>query len=334
MLRDWAGKGKIKSDRIGACNTASTLTISPVSEVRMAETSLPKLTFNSKPTPRDFYNNVAHLPQFEKNRLVLELYNEGFKQKEIALLFGVTRQRVHQILSEQDYVKVKQDLKRFSRKQMLRLHDEGLSPDEIAQRMKITAAAVRQSLRDLGVQSTWFRNVFTPLPDDLIQEGEEWRLDETGWYSFSNIGRAFSHKSGRLVGVKPHTLGYCTVPAATGSNKTRWIHREVVKLFVGPIPEGYEVNHIDGNKSNNRVENLEIVTHQQNVLHSWRVLGRKYVPRVGWHPVHAKVNADQVREIRRRAAMGEKNSSIAKDFGLFSGTVLRIVTRKSWKTVE
>ena len=47
--------------------------------------------------------------------------------------------------------------------------------------------------------------------------------------------------------------------------KCMTIHRIVAETFLGSIPEGYDVDHIDGDKSNNSVTNLEIVTHQENM---------------------------------------------------------------------
>nr|DAF84369.1 MAG TPA: homing endonuclease [Caudoviricetes sp.] len=49
---------------------------------------------------------------------------------------------------------------------------------------------------------------------------------------------------------------------------SEYIHRLVVKTFIGEIPEGYEVNHIDFDKSNNSLNNLEIVTRKQNMEHN------------------------------------------------------------------
>lgn len=43
------------------------------------------------------------------------------------------------------------------------------------------------------------------------------------------------------------------------------VHRAVVELFIGPIPKGYQVDHIDGNRHNNHVNNLRIVTHEENM---------------------------------------------------------------------
>lgn len=52
--------------------------------------------------------------------------------------------------------------------------------------------------------------------------------------------------------------------------KKLYIQRLVVQAFIGPIPKGYEVNHIDEDKKNNNLSNLEIVTHRQNLNHGTR----------------------------------------------------------------
>lgn len=55
-----------------------------------------------------------------------------------------------------------------------------------------------------------------------------------------------------------------------GGRKTqrpRYIHRLVAQSFIGNIPKGYVVNHLDGNVLNNCVENLEIVSQRDNCLH-------------------------------------------------------------------
>ena len=55
-----------------------------------------------------------------------------------------------------------------------------------------------------------------------------------------------------------------------------WTHRLVGETFLGPMPEGCtEVNHIDENKQNNRPENLEWMSHSENVKY-----GQGYVNRI------------------------------------------------------
>jgi len=45
----------------------------------------------------------------------------------------------------------------------------------------------------------------------------------------------------------------------------RYVHRLVWESFIGIIPKGYELNHIDHDKSNNQLSNLELVTHSENL---------------------------------------------------------------------
>ena len=52
---------------------------------------------------------------------------------------------------------------------------------------------------------------------------------------------------------------------------SRYIHRLVVEAFIGDIPAGLEVNHISGQKADNGIENLEVVTHAMNTQHAWDI---------------------------------------------------------------
>jgi hypothetical protein len=51
--------------------------------------------------------------------------------------------------------------------------------------------------------------------------------------------------------------------------KNYYVHRLVWEQFNGPIPEGMVINHIDGNKKNNDLNNLELVTHAENIRHAF-----------------------------------------------------------------
>lgn len=110
---------------------------------------------------------------------------------------------------------------------------------------------------------------------------EEWKdiPDYTGYYQASNLGRIRSvdrevvYSDGRVRLRKGKMLkpdmtrgGYLRVGLSKdGKLKMFLIHRLVWMVFNGTIPEGYEVNHIDEDKNNNRLDNLNLMTHTQNI---------------------------------------------------------------------
>lgn len=67
------------------------------------------------------------------------------------------------------------------------------------------------------------------------------------------------HSDGSLKLLKLNTAG-------AGYLKAHgvYVHRLVYETFVGEIPDGYEIDHINRNKTDNRLENLRLVTHKQN----------------------------------------------------------------------
>lgn len=107
----------------------------------------------------------------------------------------------------------------------------------------------------------------------------EWKpvKDYEGLYEVSSDGRVRSldrlDRLGRKVAgrIRRHSLagrGYPHMPLHKDQKQTgKYIHRLVAEAFLGPR-EGMEVNHINGDKTDNRVENLEWVTPSQNILHS------------------------------------------------------------------
>lgn len=100
----------------------------------------------------------------------------------------------------------------------------------------------------------------------------EWReVVEYPGYFVSSIGDVRG-RSGRILKQGHHSAGYLSVgPVRDGKNVTTLVHRLVAAAFIGPIPAGHEVNHIDGNKKNNRAENLEYVTRRGNMSHARRI---------------------------------------------------------------
>lgn len=86
-------------------------------------------------------------------------------------------------------------------------------------------------------------------------------------YEVSNLGRVRSKKTKRILKPAPNKAGYLKLVLSNqGIQKTRYVHRLVATSF---LSGSGVVNHIDGNKSNNNLSNLEIVTHRENTKHAY-----------------------------------------------------------------
>lgn len=120
--------------------------------------------------------------------------------------------------------------------------------------------------------------------EELSQE--EWRdiSMTTGTYQVSNLGRVRRNKPGKSTYIgrlcKISFSKKDRYPIVNiGLKSKQKIHALVAAAFIGPCPEGKEVNHIDGIKSNCRATNLEYLTHAENMQHAWRVIA----PVKPWH---------------------------------------------------
>lgn len=114
-------------------------------------------------------------------------------------------------------------------------------------------------------------------PKDIIgivkELQEEWRpVKNWDAYEVSNLGRVRSlHRAGRIR--KPHkTNGYLYIDLWQGGDCLHIaVHRLVLYAFGPPATPDMECNHVDGNKSNNRIDNLEWVTRSYNQIHAIRM---------------------------------------------------------------
>jgi hypothetical protein len=101
---------------------------------------------------------------------------------------------------------------------------------------------------------------------------EEWRdvVGYEGKYLVSNIGNIKSVKRDKILTPKKNHDGYLRIQLWK-NNKAVFvsIHRLVAESFIPNHENKPFVNHIDGTKNNNLVENLEWVTQSENVRHAW-----------------------------------------------------------------
>lgn len=167
-------------------------------------------------------------------------------------------------------------------------------------------------------------------------------------YSVSNLGRVMrtarrrpwreapAHRPSRAVPFEPSECrsyitrsGYPQVRIGpAGAQKTVSVHRLVAAAFV-PNPRGVRcVNHIDGDKTNNRPENLEWVTHRENTVHAVKA-GLCVVPKGEAH-ANSKLSEADVRAIR---ADGRVARIVAADYGVDLSLIYLVRHRKIWKHV-
>ncbi len=106
------------------------------------------------------------------------------------------------------------------------------------------------------------------------------------------------------------------------------VHRLIAEAFLGACPHGKEVNHIDGNKTNNSIENLEYITRSENLGHAYR-LGLASPPR-GEKCGTSKLNEMQVRIIRRCYALSISQGSLSRLFNISRRQIRKILSRESW----
>ena len=104
------------------------------------------------------------------------------------------------------------------------------------------------------------------------------------------------------------------------------VHRIVALTFHGPCPDGLECSHLDGNKNNNRADNLKYVTRKENHAHK-KLHGTAQVGEKGGR---AKLKNNDVYEIRRLANKVTQRS-LAKRFNVSESVISRIVLKKTWK---
>lgn len=125
----------------------------------------------------------------------------------------------------------------------------------------------------------------------------------------------------RRVDFVNKTLGYRYVKVTVARKQLAVpAHRLVWRVLRGPIPEGMEVNHRNGDRADNRPANLEVVTSSQNKRHSYRVLGH---PRNDW----VKWGLETQRAVLELRGEGLSYREIAGQLGV-SASATGVICRK------
>ena len=169
-----------------------------------------------------------------------------------------------------------------------------------------------------------------------------------GYYQVSNYGnvrsldRVIKEKTGKTQTLKGRILklrinpgGYYYVEFSKNGNRATFaIHQLVAQAFLDNPDNKPTVNHINGNKLNNSLSNLEWATYSENLEHAYKTRLRRAVQieAVGSKNYKRKLKPEQVIEIKRLLATGNlTHKEIATQFGVARSTITEIRSGRRWK---
>ena len=176
---------------------------------------------------------------------------------------------------------------------------------------------------------------------ESIMSDERWLpvVGYEGIYEVSDQGRvrlsADRHgcKAGKVMSSRLNNSGYLMVDLRKGDTRSTFlVHRLVRIAFSRQYPIGMlEVNHKNGIKIDNRLENLEWCSHSDNLRHAHENgLHSENGETSRW----AKLSQGDVIDIHSRVASGESKRSVGKRYNTTTYNITRIVTGKRWARVK
>lgn len=164
---------------------------------------------------------------------------------------------------------------------------------------------------------------------------ETWK-DAYGYedfYLISNYGNLYSKRSGKVIKPILQKSGYYSISTKLGNKSTNTIsiriHRLVAKTFVQNPENKPFVNHKDGNKLNNSVENLEWCTQKENSHHA--SINGLYKGLKGENGTASKLTNEQVNCIRQEhIRFKEPHSVIAKRYNVCRSSITKVLNNRTY----
>ena len=152
----------------------------------------------------------------------------------------------------------------------------------------------------------------------------------------ANLGVIYSTRWKKPIG-RTIANGYLGIGMYNGFSKhvNVLVHRIIYLYIVGDIPEHMQINHKNGVKTDNRIDNLEIVTPSENMRHARDVLGKKFgfdnFPARGENNGRALLTWSDVREIRHLHSTGKYTQrELCKRFAVKKSQMSNIVRNLEW----
>ena len=170
---------------------------------------------------------------------------------------------------------------------------------------------------------------------------EVWRVipsfsvyEASTWGNIRRIVPATSKRFGKNLKSWIDREGYRYVSLCIGHKVyRRSVHSLVAATFLGPCPAGFEVNHKDTNKLNNRSDNFEYMTGLQNIQHGIAMGACRNKRRGKEHP-RALFDDQDIREIRRLRKQGWSYHKLMRKFIASYGGIRNICVEKTWAHVK
>ena len=143
-------------------------------------------------------------------------------------------------------------------------------------------------------------------------------------YSITETGELYSFKKKTMRKLAPEYIrsGYIRYKLSVNGIVIRILaHRLVYETYVGEIPDGLFVNHIDGDKCNNHVSNLELVSNRDNVIHAVKT----NLIKVGEEHISAKISDDTLLSMLEEVSNGATPRSVSLKHNVSQGYLYRIL---------
>lgn len=166
----------------------------------------------------------------------------------------------------------------------------------------------------------------------LIKEGF-FEIDENGCIWKTYDGRSANKRSKNIKRAEfIDDRGYLVIFISI--NKKRYFckaHRLVYAYFKNELVGEREINHIDGNKTNNNINNLELSNRSDNIKHAFKT-GLIKLPK-GSKNNFSKLTEIQVMEIRKLRNENTTVKELSKMFNISKTNIIDIINRKLWKHI-
>ena len=149
------------------------------------------------------------------------------------------------------------------------------------------------------------------------------------WNSYAYHAR---HYKERILKIQNNVDGYNVIRLCKNATCKQFrVGRLVATTFIENPHYKPEVNHKNGNKKDDRIDNLEWCTSSENQKHAIKIGLQK--PKKGEQHPHSRLTEKQVKEIREMKATNHTTYYIAHCFCISEGHVRDIVARKAWKHI-